>query len=81
MAKIKNLHYTICLNVFSSSGHVALPKAFAQLGVHTTTHVKAHPRPVDMPWTKTIEETRFPLAASFTAIFHMILNLSLIVGI
>ena len=31
MAKIKNLHYTICLNVFSSSGHVAFPPAFAQL--------------------------------------------------
>ena len=28
-AKIKNLHSTICLNVFPSSGRVALPPAFA----------------------------------------------------
>ena len=31
MAKIKNMHYTICLKVISSSGQVALPPAFARL--------------------------------------------------
>ena len=29
LAKIKNLHSTICLKVFPSSGRVALPPAFA----------------------------------------------------
>ena len=31
MAKIKNMHYTICLKVISSSAQVALPPAFARL--------------------------------------------------
>ena len=31
LAKIKNLHSTICLKVFPSSGRVALPPAFAQI--------------------------------------------------
>ena len=31
LAKIKNLHFTICLKVFPSSGRVALPPAFAQI--------------------------------------------------
>ena len=31
MAKIKNMHYTICLKVISSSAQVALPPAFAPL--------------------------------------------------
>ena len=31
MAKIKNMHYTICLKVISSSVQVALPPAFARL--------------------------------------------------
>ena len=30
LAKIKNLHSTICLKVFPSSGRVALPPAFAR---------------------------------------------------
>ena len=31
LSKIKNLHSTICLKVFPSSGRVALPPAFAQI--------------------------------------------------
>ena len=31
MAKIENMHYTICLQLISSSGQIALPSAFARL--------------------------------------------------
>ena len=31
MAKIENMHYTVCLQIISSSGQIALPPAFARL--------------------------------------------------
>ena len=43
MAKIKNMHYTICLKVISSSAQVALPPAFARLEQRG-----ANNQPVDM---------------------------------
>ena len=31
MAKIENMHYTICLQLISSSGQIGLPPAFVSL--------------------------------------------------
>ena len=42
LAKIKNLHSTICLKVFPSSGRVALPPAFAR------NEQRGAPRPVKL---------------------------------
>ena len=58
MAKIKNMHYTICLKVISSSAQVALPPAFARLEQRGLKSNQSEDRTVERNASRKAFETR-----------------------
>ena len=73
MAKIENMHYTICLQLIYSSGQIGLPPTFASLGqrgVQATTGIPNYSSYCGWPPDDHLQEAG-PSRSSFASGWHL----------